>query len=530
MSVNPKTLRATLVGLALALLFIVAWWLWPKAYHFSDPVGYLLRAWNLADIGQWGALGFRRWAFEWAHSAEADPLPFDYRLGLLLPHWLAYKLFGPGDVASFLPQLVFLLIILFAVLRYCDTLLQKLCAAAVLALLLPFSADVYPDLGVACFMFLALCLLRRGVGEGGAAPGSSRRQALYGAAFSLVAFYAMLIKLTAYFLIAPFLFALLSPWARGGRDGIGAFYASAMLSGFALLVAYAVLCHYLYGDATSRLDTVNKVGARHLWAIEGWHAYARRLFIEPARFFFGLYGVAFFLALAQAVRTLAARAERDGLRLVAVYFLAGIVFGVFTPTSLRDWQPLPLSERMFLFLAPALAVLTARWLGDLWNWRPRQTTGPRQALARYAPRAAAGALLLAAAQPGALAFYQSVVNAHPSSAEQARRMATRLLREHDNAVLLTAEDRSYEHLVVYAGFDEAFYRRARHCGPPPAEGAHLVVYIDRGLGRFIERAYGRRACIDALLELAAARGLATLIDDGNIHLSATRRDSANPRP
>ena len=562
---------AVYTSLALVLLF-VGLWLWlPKVYTLSDPVGYLLRAWNLAGIGEWGAIGYRRWAFEWARIAEADILPFDHRLGLLLPHWAAYQLFGGSRLVSFLPQLGFLLLTLFCVLHYCRNLLQRLGAAAVLLLLLPFAADVMPDLGVGCMMFVALhCLIQGRQVAGVEAEAttkdkqSSRRQMLYGVLFSLAAFYAFLIKLTAYFLLLPFLFVLVTDLLRGRSAVSGAgtahdgaalehgstklrgnamrFYLAAILSGLTLLAAYLLFCHLIYGDALSRLETVNRVAERHLWNIAGSQAYLSRLFIAPGRFFFEMFGIAFLLALVQSARIFwqgwrrgqeqgrqqSQHSEQGALKLMAFYFLSGTVFAVFSPTSLVNWQPLPLSERMFLFLTPIIAVLAARLIGDLWcagfrgGWLGLAAGHWHSRLSIIAARASAIALLLAAAYPGALAISEHSVAIR---SDQARQMAMQLLRENDDALLLVADDRTYEHLIIYAGFDEALYSRVRHCDAEPVlAGSNSlnntggIIYVDKPLGDFIQRAYGRRNCSDELLQLAAAQNYETLMEQGGIYL------------
>ena len=142
--------RAAGVNLALAGLFIIAWLLYPKAYAFSDQAYYLIRAYGLGNMLDWPMSFY-----------------FEHRFGLLLPHWASYQLFGVSHETSFLPQLGLLLLLLFAVLRYCEGMLQKTVAALVLLPLLPYAADARPDLGVACFMFLALSCIGERNGQRG---------------------------------------------------------------------------------------------------------------------------------------------------------------------------------------------------------------------------------------------------------------------------------------------------------------------------------------------------------------------------
>ena len=147
---RPHIFQGTGRGLGmdwvLAGLFVVAWVLYPKNYVFSDQAYYLMRAYDLAGMAGWREMHL-----------------FDHRVGLLLPHWAAYQLFGVSHFTSFLPQLGFLLVVLLTALRWCEGSVQKVCVALALLPLLPYTVDARPDLGVACCMLMALyCLSRRG--------------------------------------------------------------------------------------------------------------------------------------------------------------------------------------------------------------------------------------------------------------------------------------------------------------------------------------------------------------------------------
>ena len=104
--------RIFTINTALILAFVLLWLLCPVVYSFSDQVQYLTRAYFMAEIGGWPM----------SHH-------FDHRVGLLFPHWISYRIFGVNDLSSFLPQLVFLLIILLTVLHYCDNELMELTQA-----------------------------------------------------------------------------------------------------------------------------------------------------------------------------------------------------------------------------------------------------------------------------------------------------------------------------------------------------------------------------------------------------------------
>ena len=111
-----------------------------------------------------------------------------------------------------------------------------------------------------------------------------------------------------------------------------------------LLGAYLLFYHLVYGDALGRLNAINQRSAVFEWQIFGLQAYLHRFFVEPFSAFPALFGIAFLLALVQTIRVAFKQTMIDArLRLVALYFAVGVLFVNFTPTSLADWQPLPLT-------------------------------------------------------------------------------------------------------------------------------------------------------------------------------------------
>ena len=519
----PPASRAAGVNLALAGLFVLAWLLYPKTYAFSDQAYYLIRAHGLGKMLDWPMTFY-----------------FEHRFGLLLPHWVSYRLFGVSHATSFLPQLGFLLLLLFAVLRLCEGPLQKAVAALGLLPLLPYAADARPDLGAACFIFLALCcLMERGGSRG----------ALFGALFSLAAFYVFLVKAIAYFIALPFAIVLVVDLLRarmgspptggavapptppqGGSDfgKRGGFYASAVISGLLLLAAYLAFYWLAYGDPLGRLNAINQRSAVFEWQIHGLDAYLHRFFVEPFWAFPALFGVAFLLALAQCLR---AAFMGAGLRTLALCLAAGLLFVNFTPTSLADWQPLPLTwegGRYSLFLTPAVALLAAAFVGDLFAGRllPPSLLGGRLASgygALAARAVAVGLLLLIACQSGmkvAGSFSPAVIHV-----DRAKRLAVQALRENEQAVLLLSTDRSHGNFALYTGFDPELRRRTRLCsaGAMQAEDRAAIVFIDRRLSAWLASAYGQPHCNDELLRLSRARGNRALMDDADVFLSLPRR-------
>ena len=531
---KPRIRRDGWENLAIAGLFAAAWLLYPKLYSFTgDPPQYMHLAYSMEEMAGW----------------DMDH-PFPHRVGLLLPHYLAYRLFGFNQFSAFLPQLGFLLLMLSAVLRCCSGLPQKIVAALAMFSLIPWAAVLWPDLGVACCMFLALHILDR------------RRQeklsgALGGALFSLAAFYAFLIKAIAGFLALPYLFALgidlhrryrrrhQGRLERGHRpvaaQGAMRFHRAALLSGGALLASYLLAYRYAFGDAFSRFDAINAMGGSHIWAIQGIDAYLRRFFVQPAHAFGQLFGFVFILALAQAA---VAFIKRAGNRLVACYLLAGTLFAVFAPTSLSAWQPLPLTVhadggRHLLFLAPAAAVLAAQLVGG-WLSRPYPSLSssrghllwgclPRAYLSRaygIAVRALAAACMLLIACHSALKVSR-IYDSPEYATDQARRAAMRGLIENPRAELILSTGREHYNFIFYVNFDRSLYARVHRCdtGPITAPDKDAIVVIDKPLSAFLRSAYGERHCNKELMALMKAHGAEPLIDNRRLYLSFQ-----HPRP
>ena len=509
---NIRIDRAGWENLAIAGLFVAVWLLYPKLYSFTgDPPLYMHLAYAMEEMAGW----------DMGH-------PFPHRLGLLLPHYLVYRLFGFNQFSAFLPQLGFLLLMLFIVLRCCSGLPQKTVAALALFALIPWAAVLWPDLGAASFMFLALFMLdRRRQGKfSGALSGT-----LSGALFSLAAFYAFLIKAIAGFLVLPYLLMLGTDLHRRYRladvQAAMGFHRAALLSGGALMAAYLLFYHYVFGDAFSRFNTINAMGDSHIWAIQGMDAYLHRFFVQPVQAFGDVFGIVFLLALAQAVVTFI---KRDGSRLTAFYLLAGTLFAVFAPTSLSAWQPLPLtvhadSGRHLLFLAPAAALLAGQLVG---SWLTRAYPS-RVSLSRdwaIALRALAAVCVLLIAYQSALKVAR-VYDSPELRVDQARRAAMRGLAENPRAELILSTEREHYNFIFYMRFDRSLYARVHRCdtGPISDPDEDAIVYIDKPFSAFLLSAYGQAHCNEELMAQMRAQGIAPLIDGPRLYLAIQRHPS-----
>ena len=529
--------------LGFAALFAVLWWVYPKMYVFSDPTAYLEIAWELESLRE-----------------RAGGHLFKHRLGLLLPHWLSYEIFGLRFRASFLPQLGFLLIAVFATLHCCRGLLQKAVASVVLLLLVPFSATVLPDLGVAAFMFLAmLMLMRRGDGV------------LVGCAFSIFAFYAFLVKTTAYILALPYaaaLFVFLWRCSRHSREsgnpvqtasGSAAapharqwtlfldsrfrgndekrFYIASIITGIALLAGYGVLCWYLFGHPLARLHELNQANHTFFPAPDTLGAFMQRLVVEAPVAFYGFFGISIVLAGLAALAALSGRfpAHRR-LRLIGFYLLAGIAVITVTPVSLSDYRLLPLTQvRQFLFLVPPAALLCAQLISGMFHYGrpgaighrgPRERNGalkPKAArpLSRFVPAAAALGLLAALSHQGAMHLLGGY-SKEDYATHKARLFAAHHLME-SGALVLVSESRTRLGMRMYLRKDPQYFDRMRACGRMDwaRQGQDAIILIDRALSGWLSRAYGSPNCDAELAALAAEMNYQVLIDQPARYLAVS---------
>ena len=271
---------------------------------------------------------------------------------------------------------------------------------------------------------------------------------------------------------------------------------------------------------------------RHPWNLQGLDAYLRRFFVQPLHAFHDLFGIVFLLALAQA---LIALFKGGRLRLVALYFLAGILFLNFTPTSLATWQPLPLGwegGRFLMFLTPAAALLAAKFIDRLLAGSLNGKPPPVGLLPHRLPlkggvialRGLAAALLLTVAYQNAqkpVAGFQAGIPRE----EKVRRLAAQELAANDRAALILSTERSHQHFPLYLRFDPALLGRMHLCDTAPIleDGRDAILFIDKRLSAYLARTYGWPNCNEELLALAREQGLETLIDDRRFHLSLQRR-------
>jgi hypothetical protein len=463
-----------------AALTVLLWLAWPKRFVLSDPAFYAARAHDLADIAQW-------------------PMdhPFDHRVLLLLLNNVSQGLFGATPFAAALPQLLALLAMLLLAFRLCRSLTERTAAAAVLLLLLPKAAHAGPDLPAAAGMFAALVVL------------SERRSARGGVLFAALAFLAFLVKMVAWWLIVPLLWALVSDLRRGAPTR--GFHAAALISGALLGAGFLAVYAAVYGQPFLRFEAASAYQG-HAWAIESATALARRLVLDPFIHLQGHFGPAALLAALGLVLRF-----RE-VETAAVFLIGGLLLLTFSSVSLAEYQPLPLDRlRIFAPLAPVLAVLAGKGAAALVEAAGPGAAGRRRALA-------AVALLFVAAFSAAhcaLEFREARA-ALRSERHLALTHAAEAARRGPGA-LIAAEPRTVELFDLFAGHRLAPGFRVAACPDaqdiaPPEPGETLLLFADRPRARFLERAYGARTC-PAEIEAAAKRlGARTVVDDGRTTL------------
>lgn len=458
------------------ILVVATWILYPKGYAFSDPVAYLKRASEFTNLGQW----------EFNH-------PFDHRLGLLISHWLSFKAFGVSTWSAYLPQIVIFCILLISVLQKVPTPSGRLYAIATLLLLLPQTVTVFPDLGVATFMFLAVLILER------------RQGALRGVLFIFAAFSAFLFKETAVFLIVLFLALLVNDVIRQKSQYAGRiiFYASAITAAVLVSALYLMAYQGLVGDPFARLTTTENFGEKHLWSMSGLGDLLKRLIIDPPGFLLGYTGGTILLALLGAILEI----QKNGKhKVIASYLFVGLTLFIFASVSLSSYHPLPLMDRMSAFIIPPMAVLAANVLPKL---------ADRMTSAQASQQAIKAMFLLLAVHWAGVPIAKEFHRGNTSQLHDMRQNIASEMIIDPRAHLLVAENRTPMMLDIYFDFDGPDPSRVTVCPESldRLDAGTTFVLIDYPRARFLARAYGSETCTTELEAIVRQAEFEILVDE-----------------
>jgi 4-amino-4-deoxy-L-arabinose transferase-like glycosyltransferase len=284
---------------------------------------------------------------------ELSPSAFHNRFGMLVPMAALIKCFGPSPyVYTLWPLLCFLLLITgTAVILPQKNRIWALLLLVLNPILLQFAADVSHDLVMTTFGTLAIWVLWK-VRQ---SPGS--RPIARAALFSTLLFFAALTKL-AIILLVPFILLIAIQDLRAGQNirfwiwatGIGILLISVLLLGYA----------WYTGDPFYRWH-----GIEQEHNISPWSYYGKsrqeiilRLSIYPPAFFLQSPGIGIPLILGLFwVRKFDLRLRRFPDFLWA-YLLTILITHWFGSTSFSSYNPLLLTERMWLLLLPPASLLS----------------------------------------------------------------------------------------------------------------------------------------------------------------------------
>lgn len=347
------------------------------------------------------------WYADLAHGIAVDPSslfamhdthPFVMRIGLTLPLAALYRVFGVSTLVSNLPCLLAALGVLLVVHAAAPTPRAKLlglvfgvsCTA-----LIRHASVLNVDLPCAALMACSILWLSWRDRPRGA-------WWLVGAAAAWIA--AFLVKETAIWCGAVWLYAIVVDLRAIGAAGVARRFAPALVVGAALAAGYAVLCARIWGSPWARFQGIQDLTYDHAWTLHGQSAGAwlRRLTWQPAVMLARMFQA----TLVPVV--LAPWLVRGNAR---IWWFATAAFTLLYwlgSTSLSSYSPLPISERMVLPVLPGLLVLAAlasdRALDRLQGWRWRTPVAAALALAVVGPALYVMAARLSRPRPETASF------------------------------------------------------------------------------------------------------------------------------
>lgn len=305
----------------------------------------------------------------WAHCvAEGLPCPteahaqvFGHRLAVVYPVALTYRLFGVDNATTHIWPLLTSLLLLASIWITSDSGRSRIFAGLVfVGCYMQFANAVllYPDLTVAAFMAMtALGLrLRQRVARSEDFLFAHLAPMLT-VAFLVVAFMA---KLSAYWVVVFWVIVLAVDVRRRDRATLLRFHLPCVFWGVIMLNAYLWFVEANWGHPLARLHVVMALDGKHMWRLSGdLDQLLPRLTYRPITFLVWGFSPAFALALG---RVLTPR-RHDAFWIV--YFVCMSFAAAYMSTSFSSYQPLPLWERMFLPVLPAVCVLAGSFLRDL---------------------------------------------------------------------------------------------------------------------------------------------------------------------
>ena len=349
---EPRSRESWRVLLVTLLLSTLVWSVIPRQFNASDPSWYSAEAAIMA-----GGYDFPPGhALEQQSSARQNHL-FNHRYGLILPTAALYKLFGINLhtlTGVLLLAMLIITISIWAVMPDERTRRMSLLICLLSVPLWKSSIFLYPDLVVTAFMVASsLCLFSRERVLRAETTTRLRGLAVFG---MLLLFYAFLSKLSAYWVLPLWVWALIKDgYGPDRRPLLLGFWMPAMLTGLVLGIGYLVAMYIIWGDPWARFEAIES--ARHLWA---GRIANDRLTTGPIKPFINLIGHWGLLPLAGIGLLLAPSRLRPWIG----YLICCLGFYWFGSASLERYQPLPLTiPRMMLPAVPAVLIFAAFLIG-----------------------------------------------------------------------------------------------------------------------------------------------------------------------
>jgi 4-amino-4-deoxy-L-arabinose transferase-like glycosyltransferase len=334
-----------------------------RGIDFSDEYNYARNAWMISN-----------------GTFELSPSVFKNRFGLLIPMAGFVKLLGVEPfvfpIWSFI-GFVILLISNFYFTRIVDPNIAIISTLflALNPLLLELSADVSQDIIMTAFATISVFMLWR------IQDMPNHFSYRWGILFSFILFFAFATKIGVFYIGPFFLFLFIKDFLRRRNTK---FWIGAILSGGLLLFIYFYIYYHFTGNPFYRINAIEgefnvhyeSYGSRPTW--EFW----TRMTIFPIPFLLKSYGLGVFSMLTGLWVFMFFNTKSDSPKIsskavsfncfkrkiyfelsyfpnfLLLYFLFLLFIHLFGTTSLKYYNPLILSERMWLLLVPPASLLS----------------------------------------------------------------------------------------------------------------------------------------------------------------------------
>lgn len=491
--------RRDAIYLAATMAAFVALWLgYPHQFNASDPWSYSLRADYFMRHGVFG------------HVFNGLPETFDFRLGVILPVALIYKIFGVTILTTHLYPLCAALALIAIVWLALPGRKARLFGLALCLTSVPLfdgAVDLYPDLIAAAWMAASVALLDARTGNAVRAGSWSLVPVLAVAC----AFCAFLAKESAYWVLPVWLFVSVRDMLSGEAGLLWRrFYLPAIGTGVGLGMLYFLFNAVVWGDPRAQFQTIAAVFAKQRadpdtwWTIYSGNGLLRRLTVEPALLLFRSHGPVLVFAL------LGGFALPRPLAVWGVYTVTCLALFWFGSTNLTHYDPLPLYPRYILPALPGLYIAAASFAARL------ELAGLRRPILN---ETLVAILVLSITCVPFGKFVRSWGSVDSGEAD-AMRIVREAVAVHPttNHVLLTADARSADALAFYFAYaypENLKVRAATGAGDSALTSyARLFLYANDERSAFLSGAYGERVFNEAFRKA----GLPVLFERGGVAL------------